>query len=235
MVRNAYRGRATVVTLVLLGLGLIMLGLAWGHGAPGTDAGRSGEEARPTASGTPRLPTPPISPSSSPSQQAAESPHRDAAAGAVLPASHPVRVEIPGIDVRTSLMELGLAPDGSAEVPPPAEADHAGWYRYSPTPGEVGPAVVIGHVDSVQGPAVFYRLGELSAGDPVRVAREDGSTATFTVDAVETFAKDSFPTERVYGDIDHAGLRLITCGGDYDDGAGGYQANTVVFASLVTD
>ncbi|MGH3446207.1 MAG: sortase domain-containing protein, partial [Nocardioidaceae bacterium] len=118
-------------------------------------------------------------------------------------------------------------------VPPYKPSDKPGWYRYSPTPGQVGPSVIVGHVSSAHyGPGIFYRLGKLHTGDVVRVRRADGVTATFTVRRVASYPKASFPTKRVYGDIDHPGLRLITCGGDYDPEGSGYPDNTVVFASL---
>jgi sortase (surface protein transpeptidase) len=109
-----------------------------------------------------------------------------------------------------------------------------GWYDRSPTPGELGPAVLAGHVDWAGEPGAFYGLRELLAGDEVVVDRADGTTATFHVDRVEEHAKDDFPTDEVYGDIDHAGLRLITCGGSFDEDTGDYEDNVVVFASLVT-
>jgi hypothetical protein len=154
------------------------------------------------------------------------------AAGAHAPAARsvPQRVILPTIDVDSRLEELGL--DADRQLVPPADPDRAGWYRNSPTPGELGPAVVAGHVDSTAGPAVFHRLGALRPGDPVRVVRADGRVAVFRVDRVAAYDKDAFPTRDVYGDLPYAGLRLITCGGSYDSDNGGYQANVVVFASL---
>jgi LPXTG-site transpeptidase (sortase) family protein len=128
-------------------------------------------------------------------------------------------------------MELGLEPDGTLEVPPGGFP--AGWFTGAPTPGELGPAVIAGHVHWVDGPGVFWRLGELGRGDAVSLARKDGSTVRFRITSAETFAKDAFPTQRVYGDLDHAGLRLITCGG-YDEQSRSYEANVVVFAKLIS-
>lgn len=145
--------------------------------------------------------------------------------------SVPVRVEIPSIDLDSELMELGLRDDGTMEVPP--DAFPAGWYGGAPTPGELGPAVIAGHIDWRTGPAVFARLAEVAVGDEVTVTRTDASVAVFAVTSVGQFAKDAFPTDLVYGDIDHAGLRLITCGGSWDAEAGHYRDNTVVFAELV--
>lgn len=150
----------------------------------------------------------------------------------VLPASAPARVQIPALGVTSKIMELGLESDGAMEVPPAGYP--VGWYDRSPTPGELGPAVLAGHVDWAGEPGAFYGLRELLAGDEVVVDRADGTTATFHVDRVEEHAKDDFPTDEVYGDIDHAGLRLITCGGSFDEDTGDYEDNVVVFASLVT-
>jgi sortase (surface protein transpeptidase) len=141
--------------------------------------------------------------------------------------SAPVRVDIPAIGVRSRLMGLGLQDDGTMEVPPGAFP--AGWYTGAPTPGELGPAVLAGHVRWHGDVGVFADLGALRRGDEVRVSRADGSTAVFRVTGSEQFDKGAFPTERVYGDIDHAGLRLITCSGS--DGRR-YRANLVVLAQL---
>lgn len=148
-----------------------------------------------------------------------------------MPASPPTRVRIPSIDVNAAVDALGLNPDGTVEVP--GRPDDAGWYSGSPTPGRIGAAVLLGHVDFVKtGPAVFYRLGELKPGAEILVARKDGSTARFTVDAVREFLKSDFPTDEVYGPTDGtAQLRLITCG-DWDSDQGKYIGNTVVFATL---
>ncbi|MCW2574475.1 MAG: putative sortase-like protein [Modestobacter sp.] len=151
-------------------------------------------------------------------------------APAVLAASRPVRVQIPAIGVDSELMDLGLQADGSLEVP--ATGFPAGWFTGAPTPGERGPAVIAGHVDWGGAPGVFAELRDVVAGDEIDVIREDGSTAVFRVREVGQYAKDAFPTAAVYGDLDHAGLRVITCGGDFDHAAQSYVDNTVVFADL---
>jgi Sortase domain len=155
--------------------------------------------------------------------------------GPVLPASAPVALNIPAIGVDSQLQSLGQNADGSMQVPAPGSRhyDEAGWYRYSPTPGSLGPAVIVGHLDSVSGPSVFFRLGSLQAGDTVLVRRADGTVAVFAVDEVRRYHKSSFPTQIVYGDTDHAALRLITCGGPIDPRTGHYRDNIVVLASLV--
>lgn len=144
----------------------------------------------------------------------------------------PERLRVPGIGVDTRLMDLDLTATGQLQVPPLSQPWMAGWYDRSPVPGDVGPAVLAGHVDSHTGPAVFYRLRELHRGDQIVVDRSDGRTATFTVDRVEQVAKASFPTRRVYGATPRPELRLITCGGTFDAASGHYTANVVVYAHL---
>jgi hypothetical protein len=151
---------------------------------------------------------------------------------APLARSRPVRVRIPAIGVDSGMMALGLQADGTLQVPPTGFP--AGWYTGAPTPGELGPAIVVGHVDWAGRPGVFYELRRLKPGAQVTVAREDGTTATFRVTRVEQFAKGTFPTQAVYGDIDHAGLRLVTCGGAFDRKTHSYDDNVVAFAELVS-
>jgi sortase (surface protein transpeptidase) len=129
-------------------------------------------------------------------------------------------------------MDLGLDAEGSLEVPP--DGFPAGWFTGAPTPGETGPAVVAGHVDWAGSPGVFADLNQLAVGDDITVDRQDGSSAVFRVSAVQRVGKDAFPTAAVYGDLDHAGLRLITCGGEFDRSVGHYRDNVVVFADLVS-
>lgn len=152
-------------------------------------------------------------------------------AASPMGAATPVRLQIPVIGVDSDLMDLALQTDGTLEVPPTGFP--AGWYTGAPTPGELGPAIIAGHVDWGGEPGVFFHLRDLAPGDEVTVTRQDGSTALFRVDRVERFTKEQFPTELVYADLDHAGLRLITCGGDFDRAARSYEDNLVVFASLV--
>ncbi|MCW2531792.1 MAG: secreted protein [Blastococcus sp.] len=147
-----------------------------------------------------------------------------------LSTSAPVRLRIPAIGVDSALMGLGLQADGALEVPP--EGFPAGWYTGAPTPGALGPAIIAGHVDWAGSPGVFFSLRDLVPGDDITVEREDGSAARFRVGSVQQFPKDEFPTDAVYADIDHAGLRLITCGGSFDRDARSYRDNIVVFADL---
>lgn len=158
-----------------------------------------------------------------------------AAKGPVLPPSSPVSIAIPAISVTAPITRLGLLADGSIQVPPLEETNEAGWYTGSPAPGAQGPSVILGHVDSARnGPSVFYSLGSLKPGDQVSVTRKDGTVAVFRVDGVREYGKDQFPTEVVYGNLDHAGLRLITCGGTFNPKSGHYESNIVAFASLVS-
>jgi hypothetical protein len=151
-----------------------------------------------------------------------------------FPRSKPVSIDIPSIGVHSTLQVLGLNADGTVEVPSGALFDVAGWYRYSPTPGSLGPAVILGHIDSGHyGASVFFKLGKLTPGDRVKVTRHDGVVAVFEVTGVRQFPKDHFPTRLVYGDTKNAALRLITCGGAFNDATGHYLDNVVVFASLV--
>ena len=155
------------------------------------------------------------------------------AKGPSLRRSVPVSVSIPEIGVRSKLLSLGLNPDGSIAVPSLAtSADEAAWYKYSVTPGQVGAAVIEGHVDSYQGPAVFFRLGALRPGNQIDVTLADGITAVFRVTGVREYAKDKYPAATIYGPTDDAALRLITCGGDFDYATRHYLSSVVVFAVL---
>jgi len=149
----------------------------------------------------------------------------------LLAPSAPLTVRIPVLRASADIVDLGLDDDGALETPDGAEP--VGWYTGSPTPGAVGPAVLAGHVDWAGEPGTFVGLRELLPGDEVEVQRADGSTAVFAVDRVTEHGKDEFPTEEVYGDTTSAQLRLITCGGAFDEDTGEYLDNVVVFASLV--
>ena len=152
----------------------------------------------------------------------------------VLAASAPLAITIPSIGVQSTLVQLGLNPDKSIEVPSLDDPDSkAGWYKYSPTPGQIGPTVILGHVDSAKyGPGVFFKLGALQPGATVEVTLTDRIVAVFTVDKVVAYPKSAFPSTAVYGTIDHPGLRLITCGGTFDPAAGSYESNIVAYATL---
>jgi hypothetical protein len=149
--------------------------------------------------------------------------------------SVPVRVTIPAIGVDSKLLHLGINADGTIQVPSlVTSADLAAWYKYSVTPGQIGTSVIEGHVDDLQGPAVFFRLGALHPGDAIDVTLADGVTAVFRVTGVREFSKARFPAQTVYGQARYPALRLITCGGVFDYATGHYLSSTVVFASLAS-
>ncbi|MGW0334887.1 class F sortase [Streptomyces sp. NPDC003011] len=149
-----------------------------------------------------------------------------------LPYSVPDRVRIPSIQVDAPVMAVGLDADGWVGAPPPEDPNLAGWFTGAVTPGEKGTAVVVGHVDNKQGPAVFYGLGALKQGNRVEIARQDGKTAVFEIYGIEVFEKNNFPGDRVYGSKGSPELRVITCGGGFSE-QNGYDGNVVAFARLV--
>lgn len=155
-----------------------------------------------------------------------------AGAAQPLPESEPRALHIETIGATSTLIPLGLQDDGTIEVPSLDEPLQAGWYRYGPTPGEIGPAVLLGHVNARGQDGIFARLAELAPGDDVRVERADGRTAVFTVTRVDQIAKTAFPTDAVYGDTADAQLRLITCGGELDRERHSYRDNIIVYAVL---
>lgn len=145
--------------------------------------------------------------------------------------SEPTELSIPDVAIQTPLLTVGRNVDNTIEVPSSYET--AGWYRHSPTPGEIGPTIIVGHVDSYRGPAVFWRLSQLRPSQLVNIKRADGQTITYQVTEVKQFDQNNFPTNDVYGNISHAGLRLITCGGVYDRATNHYTHNTVVYAVMI--
>lgn len=151
----------------------------------------------------------------------------------VLDPSRPIRIEIPSIKVEAPVHGVGLADDGAISVPSVHRHNEAGWYDRGPTPGEFGPAIIVGHADTKDGPSVFFSLPKLKPGARIEVTRRDRSVAIFEVNSVERFGKSKLPADRVYGDYTRPGLRLITCGGRWVGGSIGYQDNIVAFASLV--
>jgi len=150
----------------------------------------------------------------------------------VVARSVPVGLRIPAIGVSTSLSTLGLNPDKTVEVP--TKYQEPGWYRLGPTPGQVGSAVILGHVDDKLGPAVFYRLRTLKAGDKVDVSLANGVIAHFVVKTVETYPKDKFPAQLVYTSHGYSALQLVTCGGTFDAATGHYESNIVAYTTLTS-
>lgn len=151
---------------------------------------------------------------------------------AALPYAVPDRVSIPAIRVDAPVVPVGLDPDGWVGAPPPEDPNLAGWFTGAVSPGEKGTAVVVGHVDNKQGPAVFYGLGALKKGNRVEIRRKDGKTAIFEIYGIEVFEKSNFPGDRVYGSKGTPELRVITCGGGFSKQSG-YAGNVVAFARLV--
>ncbi|MEV0144640.1 MULTISPECIES: class F sortase [unclassified Nonomuraea] len=148
--------------------------------------------------------------------------------------SSPVRIVIKKLGVNAPVRSLGLAKDGTIQVPPANNPNLVGWYREMATPGEAGAAVMLGHKDTYTRSAVFSRLHELLNGDTIEVRRQDGITAVFTVGGVEQASKKTFPTERVYGSRENAQLHLITCGGSYNRTIGHYTDNVIVYATMTS-
>lgn len=176
-------------------------------------------------------PSPQPRSSGPPTTRSAPEPSTRGAAVGGLDYSEPSRLRIPGIDVSSDLVDIGLDENGVMETPEPV--DRAGWFTPSPPPGVRGATVVAGHVTWDQEPSVFFRLGELRPGDEVELERRDGVTVVYRVSRIGTFAKDAFPTQAVYAQPDRPELRLITCGGEFDEAAGRYPDNVVVWAHAV--
>lgn len=151
--------------------------------------------------------------------------------GATMARSRPTSVRIPSLDVSSEVIDLGLQPDERMEVP--QNGSDTGWFTDSPTPGELGPAILAAHVTWEKQPAIFFDLGSMRKEQQIEVDRKDGSTATFEVTRVGQYPKKDFPTNHVYGEVDHAALRLITCGGRFDGETGHHVDNVVVYAKLV--
>ncbi len=215
-----------VAAVVLLGIGA-----HWFGGGDDATAATAVAPATRTSVAPASSPAP-VDPSSAAAEQRGGARSVPAPAGAAVPVANgrqPVRISIPAIGVDSKLTDLGIAANGTIEVP--GVPARAGWLDSSPAPGQRGPAVIAGHVDSTSGPAVFYRLSSLKAGDRINVTRRDGRVVRFTVDGVGAYPKRKFPTRATYGPVPGPALRLITCGGSYVKSEGGYLDNVVVFAT----
>lgn len=226
------RGRilasAAAAVLVLGGIAAVVIGVtsqnsppAVAKGAGSTTGGASSSTAAPSPTES--------SDSGSGGQSSSGQP-----VGPTLPPAEPTAISIPAIGVQSSMFTVGDNPDGTIHVPQPGpNYDKAAWYKGSPMPGEQGPSVIIGHIDSKKtGPSVFYRLSGMQPGQKVSVTRDDGTVAVFTVDKVEKYPKADFPTLKVYGNTDRAEVRLITCGGVFNDSTNNYKSNIVVYGHL---
>ncbi|MEY9870991.1 hypothetical protein ABH931_000445 [Streptacidiphilus sp. MAP12-33] len=205
--RRAQDRRATLARAAALGAAVALVaGLAVGCAGAGAGAGHDGASAGASAV--------------------------NVRASSALAPSVPDRIRIPAIKLDATLGTIGLQSDGTLETPPFDRPTQADWYRQGPTPGERGAAVIAGHMDTPQVPqAVFFRLKDLKKDQRIEITRDDGTTAVFSVDAVDTFKKDAFPSGKVYGPVNDAELRLITCGGSLTADRH-WDSNVVVFAHL---
>jgi sortase (surface protein transpeptidase) len=233
--RSTFAAAAVTVALLLVGVLALVLGFRGSDGPPqpvavaAAPSSISTEKAEPIASATPgRTTNDPTRPAAKTSAAKKSSRPR---IGKFLPASAPVALEIPSIDVKSSnFVDLQVGKNGTIDVP--GSADEVGFYTGGPTPGQIGPAVLGGHVDSTEGPGIFYNLGAVKPGAKIHITRQDKTRTTFVVDRVAVYPKDDFPTEAVYrGDFERAEIRLVTCGGTFDR-VKHYLDNVVVFGHL---
>lgn len=229
---SSRRGRliASAAAALLLAGGITTIGLGL-HAEP-PPAGGPGPVSAAAPATTAAAVTP--APDTAPTPSAPPAPAQPPAPDAALPASVPVRVEVPSIGVNAPLIPLGKQANGEVDTPPGQPGSPGGWYKDSPTPGQSGSAVILGHVNTTNSDVgLFYRLHELTPGQAITVTRSDHTAAVFTVDKVDIYHKSTFPTVEVYQNADRPEVRLITCGG-YDRATGQYLDNTVVYAHLTS-
>ncbi|MEW1808730.1 class F sortase [Pseudarthrobacter sp. NPDC080039] len=233
------RGRfiASAAAALLLAGGITTIGLGL-HAEPPVTAGPAAVSSAPARTPSPDAGSSAPTPSTGPLTPPAAAPLTPAAAppapGAGLPASLPVRVEVPAIGVDAAVAPVGKQANGEVQTPSGEPGSPAGWYQDSPTPGQTGSAVILGHVNATTSDiGLFYRLHELTAGQSITVTRADHTAAVFTVDKVDVYRKANFPTIEVYQNADRPEVRLITCGG-YDRATREYLDNTVVYAHLTS-
>lgn len=219
------RGRPpwSLTTVVLTTVGVSSL-LVWSEGQPGPADSLVAADSE--TSGSARIPMAAL-----PSADATFFDAPETTVAASTTPVRPIRLVIEAIDVATSLVRLGLQPDQTVEVP--TDPERAGWYTLGPRPAAKGSSVILGHVDSQAGPAVFERLSEVRPGTRIDVQRGDGSVAEFVVTKLATYANAEFPARRVYARQGGRRLNLVTCGGEYDPDRGGYQANVVVYSTWI--
>nr|WP_239062364.1 class F sortase [Streptomyces sp. SID13031] len=244
---SGWHAMKTGAAVLLVATALAVAGCTSGSDTGATQPGPTSADVAPSGTAapttvitstvlTPKTTTPPRKSSpvlrSEPSDEASQPPPgQGRGPSAPMRKSTPVGVAIPAIGVDSGLMRLGIKRNGNLQVPP--NGFPAGWFTGGPTPGEKGPAVIAGHVRWSGRAGVFARLALVRPGDSIVITRQDRSVAVFRVTRVRQFPKSAFPTAAVYGDLDHAGLRVITCGG-LDDASNKYEANLVVFADLIT-
>ncbi|WP_440308130.1 class F sortase [Jatrophihabitans sp.] len=222
--------------LLLAGVLTVVIALRAQRSAPQPPASAASPvNVIPTGTTPPRPPAGPTATVPGPGQPNGPSSGSGGTRGLILPRSRPVRLQIASIGVDSTLRQIGLNSAGEIVTPPLDKDSHAYWLTVSPTPGELGPATIIGHVDSAAfGPGVFFKLGAMRQRAKILITRADGTVALFEVERVAEYKKNAFPTQQVYGNIDHAGLRLITCGGDFNSSISSYDSNIVVYAALVS-
>ncbi|MEV0714709.1 class F sortase [Asanoa sp. NPDC050611] len=220
-------GAVLVAVTALAGVGLLGASIQRTPEPPQPVAAAAGDFDPATAAASPS------GPAASPSRPAAGATATTPSptTPAPLNRSDPVTISIKRIGVEAKIMNLVLRKDGTLAVPPLNKAQLAGWYSLGPSPGEIGNAVIVGHVTTATDRAVFFALGNLRPKDTITVSRKDGTTASFAVDGVKSYPKTKFPTALVYGPNEKAGLRLVTCGGEFDSKARNYQDNVIVFAT----
>ncbi|MFC4943218.1 class F sortase [Pseudonocardia sp. GCM10023141] len=230
--RARVRGWWAATAVLLIGAAALLVGGVRGH----DDALSSLSPAASPATSV-ATPAPPDSAAAAAPPVAAVLPGDGATAAppgtAAIPLvqrSVPTGLRIPAIGLSVPVSGLGLNPDGTVEVP--TDFQKAGWFEQGPSPGQIGSAVILGHVDSYQGPAAFYRLRTLKAGDDVEVGLADGGVARFVVDSVAMYPKEQFPAQQVYGSHGGRALQLVTCGGEFDSAARSYLSNVVVYTTL---
>jgi hypothetical protein len=218
---GAYKWWALALALLLVGSGSLFLGLK-GHDQqlPGPASAPKKAPPKPRSAGIAATTTTTTSTTSPPAVLQQFALH-----------STPIQLGVPAIGLKVSLSTLGLNANGTVQVP--TNIQQPGWYRLGPSPGQEGAAVILGHVDSYRGPAVFYKLRSLVPGDLVDVSLADGVSAQFKVTFVAMYSKSSFPDQEVYGGNGHSSLQLVTCGGVFDSHTGHYLSNIVVYTSLV--
>ncbi|MFI2645837.1 class F sortase [Streptomyces sp. NPDC018610] len=205
------RRRRLLWPAAAVGLGLVLI-----HNSLGTTRASLPYPARPTTAA-----------SAFPHPKTSASPD-----GIALPRSAPKRISIPDIDVDAPFTGLSIGASGQLDPPPAEDTNLVGWFQDGASPGERGASIVVGHVDTKTGPAVFAQLSTLEPGSRIDITRSDGVVASFKVDAVDTFSKADFPNDEVYADTSDPELRLITCGGSYNRTIQDYESNVVVFAHL---
>ncbi|KGN31536.1 hypothetical protein N802_03975 [Knoellia sinensis KCTC 19936] len=238
--RRLTASAAAVVVFGLIGIGATGYALSQQVGtppnamAPSGGAGHSGHGGAPSPTGSTTGPSSSGSPGAHAGHggPALADTEYHTPKGPLLERSRPTKVILPTLGVNAPIIDLSLKPDRRMEVPD--NGTEAGWFTSSPTPGELGPSIIAAHVTHESKPAVFFELGGMRQGDRIEVEREDGTTATFGVTEVGQYPKAHFPSDKVYGSVDRAALRLITCGGVLDGETGSHVDNIVVYAHLLS-